>query len=325
MSVCAVVYSCRADTHPLCPCTCSWTLQHRGADSGAAVASTAFIAAFATNGAARSQQQPAQPMAEAAEVYPGHAVDLVPLIVPLMEADDLETEAAGSGSGMDTGTGTGGGRGQGRGRGRRRRRGRGRGRVSSFLPFDEALAVARGLKLRGSSEWNEWCKSSERLPTLPTAPQTTYKNKGWEGMGHWLGTSNARGFHGIKGARVFLPFEDALVYARDLKLKGSAEWNEWCKTQQRPHNIPAAPYVQLPAVRAFGGLVVCLWGEHSLNTCLCWVCILFGWVGLGWVHAHSLSHPSRYAVAYVCPGLIWQEWPCVCACVRVCVCVCVCV
>ena len=62
-----------------------------------------------------------------------------------------------------------------------------------ILPFDEALAVARSLKLANRFEWDAWCKAGLRPPGVPANPDRTYKDGGWQGWGHWLGTGNARG------------------------------------------------------------------------------------------------------------------------------------
>jgi len=35
-------------------------------------------------------------------------------------------------------------------------------------------------------------------------------------------------------------FEEAREYVRGLGLKNSREWRAWCKSGERPHNIPAA-------------------------------------------------------------------------------------
>ena len=61
-----------------------------------------------------------------------------------------------------------------------------------FLPFHKALRFARALKLATNSEWNAWCKGGERPGNIPSSPHRTYKNDGWEGWGHWLGTLAAR-------------------------------------------------------------------------------------------------------------------------------------
>ena len=62
--------------------------------------------------------------------------------------------------------------------------------MSKFLPFDEALAVARSLGLANQFEWREWSKEGTRPPNMPSNPDTTYKDGGWQGWGHWLGTGS---------------------------------------------------------------------------------------------------------------------------------------
>ena len=63
------------------------------------------------------------------------------------------------------------------------------------LPFDEALAVAQSLGLANMREWGVWCKEGMRPPKVPSHPDRTYKDGGWQGWVHWLGSS------GIKKAR----------------------------------------------------------------------------------------------------------------------------
>ena len=64
--------------------------------------------------------------------------------------------------------------------------------TTPFLPFCEALAVARSLGLDSASEWKMWSKESTRPPNVPSQPSRTYKDGGWQGWSHWLGTGNHR-------------------------------------------------------------------------------------------------------------------------------------
>ena len=57
-----------------------------------------------------------------------------------------------------------------------------------FLSFSEALAVAQSLGLASQAEWRAWSKEGRRPPSVPAAPNTVYKDGGWQGWGHWLGT-----------------------------------------------------------------------------------------------------------------------------------------
>ena len=110
------------------------------------------------------------------------------------------------------------------------------GKMKVFLPFVPALEHARSLKLKTESEWNVWCKSDARPPNMPSNPRRTYKQDGWQGYGHWLGTGKV-----ASKDQKFLPFTKALLHARSLKLKGQVEWRAWRKTSGRPANMPCNP------------------------------------------------------------------------------------
>ena len=58
--------------------------------------------------------------------------------------------------------------------------------AKKFVPFAEALAVARSLGLASRFEWNEWSKEGMRPVNVPSAPDKTYKHDGWLGWEHWL-------------------------------------------------------------------------------------------------------------------------------------------
>ena len=103
------------------------------------------------------------------------------------------------------------------------------------LPFNEALAVACSLNLASKKEWRVWCKEGMCPPNVPSAPHHTYKDAGWQGWGHWLGTGN------IRNTTQFLPFADALAAARSLELTSSTEWGQWCKEGMCPPNVPSNP------------------------------------------------------------------------------------
>ena len=72
---------------------------------------------------------------------------------------------------------------------------------------------------------------------MPSQPNRTYKDGGWQGWGHWLGTGNK-----VCGAKQFLPFDECLRVARHLRLVSSTEWRVWCRSGARPANVPANPH-----------------------------------------------------------------------------------
>jgi len=71
---------------------------------------------------------------------------------------------------------------------------------------------------------------------VPSNPNRTYKNAGWQGWGHWLGTGNL-----APQARQFLPFPEALAVVWSLNLASSTEWKAWCKEGLCPINVPSHP------------------------------------------------------------------------------------
>ena len=58
-----------------------------------------------------------------------------------------------------------------------------------FQGFESALAVARSLGMKNRSDWQAWSKSGARPVDMPSAPNRTYKGRGWQGWAHWLGTT----------------------------------------------------------------------------------------------------------------------------------------
>ena len=105
----------------------------------------------------------------------------------------------------------------------------------NFLPFNEALAVARVLQLASKVEWEAWCKIGLRPSNVPARPDNFYGHVGWRGWGHWLGTGNLR-------TKQFLPFGAALAVARCSGLASEKEWRVWCKEGLRPPNVPSDPH-----------------------------------------------------------------------------------
>ena len=111
----------------------------------------------------------------------------------------------------------------------------GSGRNAQFLPFAEALAVVQSVGLANQKEWYAWCKEGRRPPNVPADPPKVYKDGGWQGWVHWLGSSN------IKKPSKFAPFGQALTFAQSLGLASAKEWTVWCKEGRRPPNVPSNP------------------------------------------------------------------------------------
>jgi len=107
----------------------------------------------------------------------------------------------------------------------------------SYLPFNEARSFVHKLKLKNQKEWKDYVKSNLRPDNIPSNPNRVYKNKGWEGLGDWLGT------HTISPHKMeFRSFEEAKKYVHNLNLKNSLEWKLYSKSGKRPYSIPSNPH-----------------------------------------------------------------------------------
>jgi hypothetical protein len=127
-----------------------------------------------------------------------------------------------------------------------------------YRPFGEARAFVHTLKFKSRNEWNKFCKGQMpekgSLPAdIPANPSQTYAQKGWKGMGDWLGTGAIANFN-----KIYRPFEEARSFVHSLKLKNSDEWRSYCKGQMPekgalPADIPANP-INTYATKGWNGL-----------------------------------------------------------------------
>lgn len=119
-------------------------------------------------------------------------------------------------------------------------------RLKQYIDFREARKFIRSLGLKYSIEWRDYVKGKvtgkpPKPDDIPANPNQTYKDKGWQSMGDWLGTKTIAPYL-IK----FRDFKKARDFARSLGLKNSEEWNQYIKGQikgksKKPNDIPTNP------------------------------------------------------------------------------------
>jgi hypothetical protein len=107
-----------------------------------------------------------------------------------------------------------------------------------YRPFKEAREFVRKLNLKNFTEWTEYCKSGNKPDDIPSSPKNNYKNKGYVDLGDWLGTG-----HISSHKRIYRNFTEAREFVRALNLKGYNEWIEYCKSGDKPNDIPRNPWV----------------------------------------------------------------------------------
>jgi superfamily II DNA or RNA helicase len=109
-------------------------------------------------------------------------------------------------------------------------------REMMFRSFSEARSFVHRLKLTNSNDWMKYASSQNRPSDIPFSPAKTYKNQGWISMGDWLGS----GVIANKG-RSYRSFKEARRWVHKLKFKNGEQWKHYCKSGDKPFDIPAKP------------------------------------------------------------------------------------
>ena len=109
-------------------------------------------------------------------------------------------------------------------------------RQREYLPFKEGREFARSLHLEKADDWRKYCKSGLKPDNIPSAPENYYKEQGWAGTSDWLGLDSVP-----KGSADYLPFEQARIIVHRQRIQSIKAWHEWCKSGNKPKDIPAYP------------------------------------------------------------------------------------
>ncbi len=104
-----------------------------------------------------------------------------------------------------------------------------------YRSFTEACAFVHQLGLKNGAQWRAYCKSDEKPEDIPANPHRVYRSE-YKGMGDWLGTGFVANYY-----RKFRSFAEAREFVQQLELKSSTEWAAYCKTDEKPKDIPSNP------------------------------------------------------------------------------------
>jgi len=105
-----------------------------------------------------------------------------------------------------------------------------------FRDFESARKFVHSLGLKSETEWRKYIKSGTKPNDIPYSPEQSYKNKGWKGVGDWLGTGRIADKY-----KQFRDFESARRFVHSLGLKSETEWRKYAKSHLKPSDIPSAP------------------------------------------------------------------------------------
>lgn len=106
--------------------------------------------------------------------------------------------------------------------------------VDGYYSFIKCREYIHRLEFKSQGEFKKW-SINHRPHFIPGSPNTIYRNDGWIGWADFLGTK--KDFDGE-----FLSFEEARKVIQPLGLKSQKEWRQYCKSGNKPYNIPAAPW-----------------------------------------------------------------------------------
>jgi len=115
-------------------------------------------------------------------------------------------------------------------------------RIRQYRKFNEARSFIQKLGLKNQHEWNQYCagKSPEKghkPNNIPGNPYRVYKNKGWKGLGDWLGTGRVANRN-----KDFKSFKEARKFARKLKLTSLRQYRELYSSNKLPIDMPSNPH-----------------------------------------------------------------------------------
>lgn len=112
----------------------------------------------------------------------------------------------------------------------------GRKKYEVHCSYEVAEFFVHSLHLKDISAWTTYCKSGKKPIDIPSCPPRVYKNRGWSTWGNWLGTGAI-----ATSKRSYREFEEARIFVHSLKLERNADWLIYCRSGEKPTDIPANP------------------------------------------------------------------------------------
>jgi len=108
----------------------------------------------------------------------------------------------------------------------------------NYRSFEEAREYIKTLNFNSYKEFRNWSQSANKPTDIPSAPDQKYRFKGWVSWSDFLGHNYI-----ATSKRKSKDFLSARAYIRSLKFKSNKLYKAWCKTSDRPQNIPVNPNI----------------------------------------------------------------------------------
>ncbi len=107
-----------------------------------------------------------------------------------------------------------------------------------FYSYEKAREYIIKLNLSSETEWRPYSKSKKRPNFIPASPGNVYKNIGWQGWGHFLGTNRVSN---QDLAKQQLDFFTSRLIVRKLKLASNVEWRKYTKSKNFDERLSKDP------------------------------------------------------------------------------------
>lgn len=111
------------------------------------------------------------------------------------------------------------------------------GRPKICMPFEEAVELVRKENIQSYRDYVRWY-GYHAPARIPKRPDRAYA-KEWKGWGYYLGNYNEP--VPIYKRKKFRKYEDAKTYAHHLGFTSVTQWHAFCKSGDKPDDIPARP------------------------------------------------------------------------------------
>ena len=105
-----------------------------------------------------------------------------------------------------------------------------------FRSFLKSKKFVQSLRIKSVKKWEVYCKSGNKPNDIPSNPNIVYK-KEWTTWGDFLGTDYV-----AHKNRQYRSYFEAKKFVQSLGLKNIQDWYAYCKSGNKPDDIPAVPW-----------------------------------------------------------------------------------
>jgi hypothetical protein len=104
-------------------------------------------------------------------------------------------------------------------------------KIDNFVSFSEAKNIVKAQGIKASSGYRAMDKKLRFSLKLPTHPEKSYKDKGWEGWAHFLRNNGTK----------IISFEEARLLVKKLGIKYEREYQKLSKEEREQLGLPCNP------------------------------------------------------------------------------------